>query len=196
MLTLVTKYLLRYKRVAIPNVGTFEIVARPPQLDVADKRLTSPVYLTRHNQDDHVPDHQFRYFATDGTNEGELRDALYSFGERLRKQVQTSPFHWKGLGTLRYASSTMMFEPDEIVLDSLQPISAEKVIRQNVQHSMLVGDREMNTQQVNEVLTRVEYKRPWFVILGWVLLIVSVVAIVIYLYVHNFETSSTGLGRW
>ncbi|MGZ3847107.1 MAG: hypothetical protein ACXVBH_13685, partial [Flavisolibacter sp.] len=94
------------------------------------------------------------------------------------------------------ASSTMMFEPDEIVLDSLQPISAEKVIRQNVQHSMLVGDREMNTQQVNEVLTRVEYKRPWFVILGWVLLIVSVVAIVIYLYVHNFETSSTGLGRW
>ena len=196
MLALVTKYLLRYKRVAIPNVGTFEIVARSPQLDVADKQLSSPVYLTRHNQDDYVPDHQFRFFAHDGIDEKELRNQLYSFGERLRRQAQNSPFHWKGLGTLRFTSSTMLFEPDEILLDTLQPIVAEKVIRQNVQHNMLVGDREMNSQQVTEVLTRVEYKRPWFMIFSWVLLIAAVVAIVIYLYMQNFQTSSTGLGRW
>ena len=196
VLALVTKYLLRYKRVAIPNVGTFEIVAHSPQLDVADKRLTSPVYQARHNQDDHVPEHQFHFFAKDGIDENKLRDELYSFGERLRRQVQNSPFHWKGLGTLKYTSSSVLFEPDEIVLDSLQAVTAEKVIRQNVQHNMLVGDREMNSQQVNEVLTRVEYKRPWFIIAGWTLLIVTVVAIVVYLYMHNFQTSSTGLGRW
>lgn len=196
VLALVTKYLLRYKRVAIPKVGTFEIVLQSPQLDVADKRLTAPVYLTRHNQDDHVSDHQFRFFANDGLDEHEIRKELNSFGERLRRQVQNSPFHWKGLGTLKYASSAVLFEPDEILLDSLPPVTAEKVIRQNVQHSMLVGDREMNSQQVNDVLARVEYKRPWFITLGWILLIVTVVAILIYLYMHNFQTSSTGLGRW
>jgi hypothetical protein len=89
-----------------------------------------------------------------------------------------------------------LFEPDEILLGSLPPVTAEKVIRQNVQHSMLVGDREMNSQQVNEVLARVEYKRPWFITLGWILLIVAVVAILIYLYMHDFQTSSTGLGKW
>ena len=177
-------------------MGTFEIVVQSPQLDVADKRITSPVYLTRHNQDDHVPDHQFRFFANDGVDEKEVRNELYSFGERLKRQVQNSPFHWKGLGTLKYSSSSVLFEPDEILLDSLQPVTAEKVIRQNVQHSMLVGDREMNSQQVNEVLSRVQYKRPWFITVGWILLIVAVVAILIYLYSHNFQTSSTGLGRW
>jgi len=195
VLALVTKYLLRYKRVAIPKVGTFEIVVQSPQLDVADKRLTSPVYLTRHNVDDNVPDHQFRFFAN-GVDEKQVRDELYSFGERLRRQVQNSPFYWKGLGTLKYASSAVLFEPDEILLGSLPPVTAEKVIRQNVQHSMLVGDREMNSQQVNEVLARVEYKRPWFITLGWILLIVAVVAILIYLYMHDFQTSSTGLGKW
>jgi pheromone shutdown protein TraB len=61
---------------------------------------------------------------------------------------------------------------------------------------MLVGDQEMTSQQVTEVLTKVEHKRSWFMILGWVLLIISIVAIIIYLYMKNFETSSTGLGTW
>jgi hypothetical protein len=196
VLALVTKYLLRYRRVCIPNVGTFEIVAQSPQLDVADKRITSPVYFTRHIQDDSVPDHQFLFLSSGGTNEKDLQHELYSFGERLKRQIQNSPFHWKGFGTLRYQSSAVLFEPDEIRLDSLQSLPAEKIIRQNVQHNMLVGDQEMTSQQVTEVLGRVEYKRPWYIILGWTLLIVSAVAIIIYLYMHNFETSSTGIGRW
>jgi hypothetical protein len=182
--------------VCIPNVGTFEIVAQSPQLDVADKRLTSPVYFTRHIQDDSVPDHQFLFLSSGGTNEKDLQHELYSFGERLKRQIQNSPFHWKGFGTLRYQSSAVLFEPDEIRLDSLQSLPAEKIIRQNVQHNMLVGDQEMTSQQVTEVLGRVEYKRPWYIILGWTLLIISAVAIIIYLYMHNFETSSTGIGRW
>jgi len=196
VLALVTKYLLRYKRVCIPNVGTFEIVMQSPQLDVVDKRLSSPVYSTRHIEDDSVPDHQFLFFVNDGGDVRDFKHELYSFGERLKKQIQNSPFYWKGFGTLRYDSSAVLFEPDEIRLDSLQPLAAEKILRKNVQHNMLVGDQEMTSQQVTEVLGRVEYKRPWFIIVGWTLLIVSIVAIIIYLYMHNFETSSTGLGRW
>jgi hypothetical protein len=196
VLALVTKYLLRYKRVCIPNVGTFEIVTQSPQLDVADKRFSSPVYFTRHIQDDSVPDHQFVFLSSGGATEKDVEHELYSFGERLRRQIQRSPFHWKGFGTLRYQASAVLFEPDEIRLDSLQPLAAEKILRQNVQHNMLVGDQEMTSQQVTEALGRVEYKRPWYIIFGWTLLIVAVVAIIVYLYMHNFETSSTGLGRW
>ncbi|HWI91734.1 MAG TPA: hypothetical protein VNT20_10690 [Flavisolibacter sp.] len=197
MLTLLTKYLLRYKRVCIPNVGTFEIVMQSPQLDVADKRISPPTYITRHRIDDGVPDHQFR-FLTNGRGEREsLIEELSSFGEKLKRKIQKSPFHWKGFGTLRFSSNELLFEPDEIQLAGLQPVPAQKVLRENVQHNMLVGDQEMTSQQVTDVLKKVESKRPWFMVVGWIIFILAMISIIILLYMKQFQTTSTGLQlRW
>lgn len=193
MLTLVTKYLLQYKRVCIPNVGTFELVANSPQLNVADKLISSPAYLTRYFPGQEVTDHQYNFFASAGMEKERLMQELFLFGEKLKRKIQTSPFYWKGFGTLKCISSEVLFEPDEIVIEGLQPVPAQKVLRENVQHNMLVGDQEMTSQQVTEALTHVEYKRPWFIIAGWVLLIVATIAIIIFLYMNNFRTTSTGL---
>jgi len=167
-----------------------------PQLDVAEKRISSPVYIVQHRKEELIPDHQFHFLAKDGLGSDDLRRELSSFGERMKRHIQASPFHWKGLGTLRYTSSELLFEPVAIKLDSLQDIAAEKVLRKNVQHNMLVGDQEMTSQQVTEVLSKVEYKRSWYLVAGWILLIISIAAIIVYLYMKNFETSSTGLGTW
>jgi hypothetical protein len=164
-----------------------------PQLDVADKLLSSPVFITQHKKDDEVPDHQFYFFTNEGIEKENFRHDLFSFGERLRTRIQNSPFRWNGFGTLRYESNEMRFEPDEINLEALQPVPAERVLRENVQHQVLVGDQEMTSEQVTEVLNTVEYKRPWFIIIGWILFILAVLAIIIYLYMNNFKTTSTGL---
>ena len=63
-----------------------------------------------------------------------------------------SPFYWKGFGWLRFTSDEMSFEPDEIRLEALQPMSAERVLRKNVQHSVLVGDQEITSGQVTGVI--------------------------------------------
>jgi hypothetical protein len=168
-----------------------------PQLDVADKRISSPVYITQHKKEEQVSDHQF-HFLTNGKGEKEsFMQELFSFGERLKRKIQNSPFDWKGFGTLRYSSNELLFEPDVIQLEGLQPLPAQKVLRENVQHNMLVGDQEMTSQQVTDVLNKVEYKRPWFIVVGWILLILAVIAIIILLYLKNFQTTSTGLQtRW
>ena len=167
-----------------------------PQLDVADKRISSPAYRIQHNSNDQIPDHQYLFFSRDGMERDNLKHEFFSFGDRMRRQIQNSPFYWKGLGTLRYSSEEMLFEPDDITLEALQPISAEKVLRKNVQHNVLVGDREITSHKVTEAVTRVEYKRPWFMIAGWILLGLAIVAIILYLYSKNFQTSSTGLNTW
>ena len=167
-----------------------------PQLDVADKRISSPVYITKHKTDEQVPDHQLQFFAGDGMQSENLRQELFSFGEKLRRQIENSPFYWKGFGWLRFTSDEMSFEPDEIRLEALQPMSAERVLRKNVQHSVLVGDQEITSGQVPDVLGQVEEKKPWVIIAGWVLLAVAVIAILIYLYIKDFQTTSTGLGTW
>jgi predicted nucleic acid-binding Zn ribbon protein len=82
-------------------------------------------------------------------------------------------------------------------LEGLQPVPAQKVLRENVQHNMLVGDQEMTSQQVTDVLNRVESKRAWFMVLGWIVFILAVIAIIILLYMKKFQTTSTGLQlRW
>jgi hypothetical protein len=165
-------------------------------LDVADKCITSPVYITQHINEDRVPDHQFHFFAGAGIKTESLQDELFSFGERMKRQIQNSPFYWKGFGTLRYDSDEMFFEPDTIKLESMQPVIAERVLRKNVQHNVLVGAQEMTSQQVTDVLSQVEVKRPWPMIAGWILFILSTIAIIVYLYMKNFQTNSTGLGTW
>jgi predicted nucleic acid-binding Zn ribbon protein len=168
-----------------------------PQLDVADKRISSPVYITQYKKTDEVPDHQFRFLSNGRGENDSFMEELFSFGEKLKRKIQNSPFHWKGFGTLRFSSNELLFEPDNIELDGLQPVPAQKVLRENVQHNMLVGDQEMTSQQVTEVLNKVESKRPWFMVLGWIVLILAVIAIIILLYMKNFQTTSTGLQlRW
>jgi len=182
--------------VCIPNVGTFEIVIQSPQLDIGDKRISSPVYRVQHSSDDQIPDHQFLFFASGGMEQESLRHEFVSFGERMRTQIQNSPFYWKGFGTLHISSNEMLFEPEEIKVEALQPMTAEKVLRKNVQHNVLVGDQEMTSHQVTQVLTKVEAKRSWFMIVGWILLALAVIAIILYLYSKDFQTTSTGLSTW
>jgi len=169
---------------------------RSPQLDVAGKRISSPVFIAQHHKDDQVPDHQFYFFIGDGMKADDFKNELFSFGEKMKRQVQIAPFHWKGFGTLRYDTNEMLFESEEIVLDSLQALTAEKVLRKDVQHNVLVGDQEMTSQQITDALNRAEYKKPWHIIAGWTLLILSLIAILIYLYMKNFQITSTGLGTW
>ena len=61
MLNHLTTYLFHYKKVSIPHVGTIQIVQRPPQLDVVDKRLQPPFYLVEFKKEEDVTDHQIRF---------------------------------------------------------------------------------------------------------------------------------------
>ena len=102
-----------------------------------------------------------------------LRQDLFSFGENLKSRIQKDPFQWNGFGTLSFSSDEIVFEPIQIKLNSLITLPAEKIMRENVQHSMLVGDQQMTSQQVNEVLNKPNQKKPLILTIGWILLIVA-----------------------
>jgi hypothetical protein len=196
VLPLLTKYLIQYKRVCIPHIGTFEIVQHSPQLDIADKLFIPPRFTTKHLKQDAVPEHQFNFFASSEDAEKEkLKDDLSSFGQNLKHKIEKGPFRWTGFGTLSYAANEVVFEPQAIELDSLQNIPAEKVIRLNVAHHVLVGDREFTSHQMMEQALRDSgHKRPLYMIIGWIILILAILAIIFILYTGNFQTGSAGSG--
>lgn len=188
-----TKYLLQYRRVCIPHIGTFEIIQQSPQLRVADQMMTAPVFRTTFRLTDAVPEHQFDFFAVSNSEQkDQVKNDLFLFGQQLKEQIQQGPFEWNGFGTLKFSGNELVFEPLVLVLDSLQKIPAEKVIRHNVAHQILVGDQETTTHEMSEVLHKSIVKRP-LLLAGWIVVVVSIIIIVLILYVGKFQVYATGL---
>lgn len=189
--------MLQYKRVCIPHVGTFELVQQSAQLNIADKIFTPPFFTTKYSNEEKVTDHQFIFFASsEQTEEEKLKRELLLFGKKLKTKIQNAPFKWNGFGTLCYAEDELTFEPQPFSLTSLQLLPANKIMRENVQHSMLVGDQQMTSQQVTDALNKHEHtekKGYWFIIAGWTIFIIAVIVILILLYLNKFQITSTGL---
>jgi hypothetical protein len=196
VLALLTKYLVQYKRVSIPNIGSFEIVQESPRLRITDHMITAPVFTTRYMNNDAVPEHQFHFIAScEPSAKERLQQDLDIFGKNLKRSIQSTPFRWNGFGTLRYTPTGVIFDPQSHELDSLKFVPAIKVTRENAQHSMLVGDQQMSSQQVTNALKKTGsgIRRPEYIILGWVVFALALIAIFIVLFLGEFRISAAGL---
>ncbi|MFL5772056.1 MAG: hypothetical protein ACJ75F_02785 [Flavisolibacter sp.] len=193
MLTQLTKYLIQYRKVCIPQIGTFEIIQQSPQLRVADQMMTAPFYLTNFSRHDSLPDHQVNFFGGKNIQQRQkLQNELVTFGEQLKEKMQHGPFQWNGFGTLSLSSNEIVFEPSTMVLDALQKVPAEKVIRQNVAHAIVVGDQETTTHRMSEVLQQSIYEKP-ALIGGWIIVILAMIALIIILYLGKFQITAAGM---
>src|SRR3954447_24100404 len=89
VLAQLTKYLIQYRKVCIPQIGTFEIIQQSPQLRVADQMMTAPFYLTNFSRQELLHDHQVNFFRGKNIQQREeLQNELVSFGEELKKKIQ------------------------------------------------------------------------------------------------------------
>ena len=194
MLSIITKYLVQYKSVCIPGIGTFELLQQSPQLDVADKQFLPPFFITRFNHKEEITSHQFHFFAAVNEVDEEMsKKELLLFGEKLRTFIQQKPFAWNGFGTLHYSGSGISFDAQQINLSSLQKIPAEKVLRENVHHHVLVGDQQMTRQIESLPSEEPRPKKPVAIVIGWVILGLTIAAIGVLLYLGKFDPASSGL---
>ena len=200
MLSLFTRYLIQYKRVCIPYIGTFEIVQQSPQLNFADKLLTAPVFTTYYQKQEALSDHQVNFFAASSSQfeKEQLREELALFGKKLKYSLKQQPLNWKGFGTIIYSSDEIIFEPFHNEFDALGPVAAEKVMRGHDAHKIVVGDHqitsgELKASELKSTRATPVKKVSWPVLIGWIILVLAIIAI-IYVLIHgNFQPSSAGL---
>lgn len=197
MFSLITKYLLQHKRVSIPQVGSFELKSRPPELDIADKKLLAPVFFTEYSAADEVTEHQFRYFSqARGADKESVEQDLRLFGQRLKEALGRRSVNWNGFGTLQATNQSIVFEPEEIRLHSLQDLDASRVIRQNAGHRVLVGEQDLSSQQATDILQQESApaaKRSYTNLIGWIVLGLAIVLLGYLLYRNSFAPRGAGL---
>jgi hypothetical protein len=187
-----TKYLLQYRRVSIPSVGTIQLLHQPAQLNVAEKILLPPSYATQITSDETVPDHQLAFLAACVAKEkAEVLDLLQLFGAQLKTSIKGAGFNWTGIGLIRYTN-----EPLPVSMPAPEPVTATRVIRQDAPHNVLVGDQQMTSTQITEQraddLTVVKARPSLVIIIGWIVLVLSILFIVFILYRGKFRVGATG----
>lgn len=187
-----TTYLLQYKRVSIPSVGTILLIQHPAQLDVASKQLLPPGYTAELREDETVSEHQLAFLAARLNDEKEgVQQSLAETGRWLKEKINSDGFNWQGIGLIRQSSDAVV-----VPATALDAIPAERVLRDDATHSLLVGDQQMTSTEMASLKAEdgkvVKSKHSIYMIIGWIILLLAILYIVFVLYQGRFRMGASG----
>lgn len=189
MVAALNSYLVQHKSLSIPGLGTIYVERSPAQSDFINKQIIGPSYHYRFDRYFDAPDKDFfTYLAA----QKEIADyeAIRWYNEwayELRNKIRTQQeVKWENVGILRTdVSGEIVFEAQQNLVSYLKPVPAERVIRTNSEHTMLVGDREVTntamTEYLNEEPVYVE-KESW-----WIYALILATIAVVVIFFHFFQ---------
>ena len=216
MYELLYKFLVKYKTIDLPGIGTFALRVQPAQSRFVDQTFSPPKYYIAFEHDRIVADVDMherdtvmrkritpsrKLFSWIAANYGLTeREAVIRFNDflfELRSELDGGKkIIWSGIGTFeKNMSGEIKFNADKDRLSWLRPTIAKKVIRENAEHTMLVGETEKTSVQMSEILLNprsVKDKRAYW----WVWPLAVIIAIFIFLgwyfSEHGFSGNATG----
>lgn len=191
MFDILTRYLHQYGQLYIPYIGSFEVVEQPARLEFAERLLYPPAFEIRYSEEGSLPDIQMEYLQGELDADGAtVEKRLQQFGRQLKERLSGGSFTWPGLGILHYRQNKVGFEGAPLV--NLPPVEAHKIIRENAQHTVLIGEQEVQSGDVPGYIQGATRKRSVLVIIGWVLLGLALLFLAYYFYKEGFNPESSG----
>ncbi len=155
MLNLITSYLIQSGEVVLRGIGSFTLVSTPSTLDVANKEILPPVYEYRFSDISGQPEEAtIQYLAyKKGIDSKEALEEMKQFCSQLKEKILSGEkIRFNSIGILQADSSgNIVFEPENIQ-SFYQAVPAIRVVHKEVKHAMIVGDKETNSSEMNEIL--------------------------------------------
>ena len=188
------QYLVLYKQLNIPGIGTFLLDRTPAEADFPNRLINPPTYsVSLHHGNSHASKNLFRWLST--VLDISERDAVIRFNDfayHLKNKLQSGDiFQWNGLGTLsKGLAGEIRFDSAMKDLATDPPITAVKVLRENAAHSVRVGEDERTSTEMIELLNPEERHKSYFWAIAIVLLLVSFLFIGYYFSKHGLRSSS------
>lgn len=197
MINIINKYLFQHSSINIPGLGTIFIERLPARSDFANKQLLPPQYIFRFNKYYDAPDKEFFTYLSLQQNIPDYEAIrLYNqFSQELRTSIMLEEsVEWKDVGILRKNNSgEIEFEQLNRQVDLYKPVNAERVIRNNSAHSILVGDREKTNIEMRGSLKGksniLAEKRSWWIV-GLILSAFALMILLFNFFKHGFKWKS------
>ncbi|HJS54092.1 MAG TPA: hypothetical protein VJ765_06090 [Chitinophagaceae bacterium] len=190
------EFLILNKKLSLPGIGTICLLQSPPQLDFANKELSPrSYYFTIESASDQPSKKLFDWLASAiGIAEWDAIKLINEFSFTLKKNLSESgEVNWENIGTIRRDDKGQLkLDSQTIVLQSERPVPAEKVIREKVQHTLLVGEKEKSSAEMEEYFAGVPATRNYTWLIAIVLTIISIMFIGWHFSEKGFAPSSAG----
>jgi hypothetical protein len=197
MYTILNRYLFLHKSIPIPGLGTICMENQAATIDASTRTIHPPVYRFRFDKFFDSPDKDlFAYLSaqqkiSDYEALRQYNDFAYSLRDRLN-YFREAP--WEGLGILKKDDmGEIHFESSILNPSFLQPVPAEKVVRTNAKHMLLVGDRERSSREMSDWFAEepIHGNRLW-----WLVALVGGIAAALIIMFHfssrGWNVESTG----
>jgi len=193
VLSELTAYFIKNRKVYIPSIGSFKLVELPARLDFADRLIYAPTYQVIFFEKEELDEDQINFISENRSiDTNDAQQELVLLGQRIKHKIQQSPFSWKGVGGLEYLNDKFVFRPFEKAI--LLPVTANKVFRENAHHAVLVGEQEMQSNNMHEVQHITAKKLPAVILIAIIILILAILFIAFQFYNKGFITAAAGLG--
>ncbi len=189
MFQLFCKYLILHKKASVPGLGVFFIARTPAKLDFANKIFLAPEVQINFKAQAAADDYRLYTFISreqkiDAT---EAAVRCNAFVNKLRKNLaENSSLELPGIGVLSQNAEGKIFFKATVLHDYLPPAAAERVIRENSEHHVLVGDSTRTKTQMKEVLAdnlqEPSYAKDYWWMFAIALGIIGIATIVYYLF--------------
>lgn len=168
MIEILNGYLIQHKSISIPGLGTIYLERLPAMNDFTNRQIQPPSYRFRFDKYFDAPDKDFFTFLANNRNipEYEAIKQYNEFAYELRNRIRhQEKFDWPSVGVLsQELSGEIHFESSDP--DAYLPaVTANRVIRQDAPHPVLVGEKEMTSQDVAEMLSEdtVVERESWWI---------------------------------
>jgi hypothetical protein len=185
-------FLARYKQLCLPGIGVVSLEITPAKTKFVDRAVLPPEYSFRFSPAGQPPGNKlFHWIAYHlDISESEASAKFNEFISDVKNQLEDGKkVFWQGVGNF---SKGLMneIEFESVKNDFLfqQPVLAEKVIRENAKHVVVVGEREKTGSDISEILAEPEVpgtKTVWWI---W-----PVVLIVLSLFFIGWYFSENGV---
>jgi hypothetical protein len=185
MYDVLNKYLFQHKSISIPGLGSLVAETIPAVSDFANKQLLPVQIKFRFDKYFDSPDRQFFMYLSGQQNVADFEAIKWynEFAYELRNKIRTEDAAvWEGVGTFRKdTGGDISFEPFPTPFQLYPAVSAERVIRSDARHSILVGDKEKTNYEMAELLSddvHVE-KESWWI---YAIILAAIAIIVLFFY--------------
>ena len=188
-------YLVLHKQLTVPGIGTFQLERRPADIDFANKVVNPPAYVVALHHGQVSPSIRLYGWLARVMNISE-RDAVIRFNDfvfDLKDQIQSGKkMQWEGLGTLsKGLAGEIRFEPSAKEQLAGEPVPAVKVLRENAQHTVRVGEDERTSSEMIEILNPVRAKKSYLRIAAIILAVLALLFIIWHFFNNGLQASSS-----
>jgi len=164
-------YFIQSRSLSLPGIGTFDLFRIAAQTDFANRKILAPGYTISYDSLNDAPHKDlFDYISRKRSiPEWEAIKEVNDFAHDMKQQLRSGrDVNWEGIGLLRAGvGGDIFFEPQSLQYTFIGPVSAHRVVRQGVSHPMLVGDRELGSHEMQDMLSGEDYiaheKEGWWV---------------------------------